>query len=432
MRTSFLLGILVFFWLCGGILLHSPSHATEGLDGANFEPVQAPAKDTEGPAMVSSPGNSSQKMGNDTAITILMTGDVMLGRGIDQIFSHPSDPVLYESYVKDARDYVALAVMKNGSITYPVDYEYVWGDALVELEKLAPDLRIINLETSITTSSNYWQGKGINYRMHPTNAQTLTAAKIDYCTLANNHVLDWGYEGFIETLTVLESLKISYSGGGRTRGEAELPAIFEVAGKGRVIIFSYGHQSSGIPSSWAATEKKPGLNLLPDYSEKSLQQIAKQVDLIHRPGDIIVFSIHWGGNWGYEIPERHKKFAHALIDQAGIDIIHGHSSHHVMGIEVYNDKLILYGCGDFLNDYEGIRGHEQYRGDLALMYLPTIDPVNGNLRQLTLLPTQTRNLKVNHANRKDADWLLSILNREGEELGTSVRRNIDPSFTLVW
>ncbi len=432
MRAFYLLGILIVFWFSESIFPQNPSLANEVLTSSNHGSFHDYQEAREKSSMESQVMKAPKDSGKDTTITLFMTGDVMLGRGIDQIFSHPSDPVLYESYVKDARDYVALAVMKNGSITYPVDYEYVWGDALVELEKLAPDLRIINLETSITTSSNYWQGKGINYRMHPTNAQTLTAAKIDYCTLANNHVLDWGYEGFIETLTVLESLKISYSGGGRTRGEAELPAIFEVAGKGRVIIFSYGHQSSGIPSSWAATEKKPGLNLLPDYSEKSLQRIAKQVTLLHRPGDIIVFSIHWGGNWGYEIPERHKKFAHALIDQAGVDIIHGQSSHHVMGIEVYNDKLILYGCGDFLNDYEGIRGHEQYRGDLALMYLPTIDPVNGNLQQLTLLPTQTRNLRINQANRKDAEWLLSILNREGEEFGTSVRQNIDSSFSLVW
>ena len=103
-----------------------------------------------------------------------------------------------------------------------------------------------------------------------------------------------------------------------------------------------------------------------------------------------------------------------------------------MGIEVYNNKLILYGSGDFLNDYEGIRGHEQYRGDLALMYLPTIDPSSGDLLQLTLIPTQTRNLKVNRANRIDSEWLLSLLNREGKQFGTSVSQNNDSSFTLVW
>jgi len=293
-------------------------------------------------------------------------------------------------------------------------------------------LRIINLETSITTSSKYWQGKGINYRMHPANSHSLTAARIDFCTLANNHILDWGYDGLTETLTVLESLGIQYSGGGRSAKEAVRPAILEVAGKGRVIIFSYGHQSSGIPASWAATENMPGVNLLPDFSEKTVLQIQQEVAQVKQQGDIAIISIHWGGNWGYDIPSKQKEFAHGLINQADIDIIHGHSSHHVKGVEVYNNKLILYGSGDFLNDYEGIRGHEHFRGDLALMYLASVDVSTGELLQVLMIPTQTRNLKVNRASEDDVRWLLSILNHEGKKLGTSVEQNRDSSFTLKW
>jgi poly-gamma-glutamate capsule biosynthesis protein CapA/YwtB (metallophosphatase superfamily) len=73
-------------------------------------------------------------------------------------------------------------------------------------------------------------------------------------------------------------------------------------------------------------------------------------------GDIVVASIHWGGNWGYRIPSAHIAFAHALIDKSQVDVIHGHSSHHPIGLEVYKGKLVIYGCGDFINDYEGISG----------------------------------------------------------------------------
>lgn len=76
---------------------------------------------------------------------------------------------------------------------------------------------------------------------------------------------------------------------------------------------------------------------------------------VRRPGDRVVLSLHWCGNWGYEIAREHRDFAHAVIDEAGIDLLHGHSSHHPMGIELYHGKAILYGCGDFLNDYEGNR-----------------------------------------------------------------------------
>lgn len=64
-------------------------------------------------------------------------------------------------------------------------------------------------------------------------------------------------------------------------------------------------------------------------------------------------ALGWG-NWGYGVTRRTREFAHELLDHAGVDLIHGHSSHHPLGIEVYRDKLILYGCGDFINDYEGI------------------------------------------------------------------------------
>ncbi len=140
-------------------------------------------------------------------ITIFLCGDVMTGRGIDQVLPHPSKPVLYEPYVKDAVDYVHLAERANGPIPKPVSHSYIWGDALDVLERMAPDLRIINLETSITTSEDYWRGKGINYRMHPQNAPCITAAKTDLCVLANNHVLDWGFAGLIETLETLKTAK---------------------------------------------------------------------------------------------------------------------------------------------------------------------------------------------------------------------------------
>ncbi|HER62854.1 MAG TPA: CapA family protein, partial [Desulfobacteraceae bacterium] len=310
-------------------------------------------------------------MKKNEAVTLFLAGDVMPGRGIDQILPHSVDPILYEPYVRDARDYVRLAEQVNGPFDKPVEPGYIWGDALAVLADVRPDLRIINLETSITTSSEYWL-KGINYRMHPENSGVLTAAGIDCCVLANNHVLDWGHGGLVETLQTLEREGIQQAGAGRSRARASLPAIFEVPGKGRVLVFAYGSTTSGIPREWAAAPESPGINLLPDLSIATAEEIGKTVAEVRQPGDIVVVSIHWGGNWGYGIPEEQRRFARLLIDGAGADLIHGHSSHHVKGIEVYRNKLILYGCGDFLNDYEGISGHEQFRADLTLMYFPRL------------------------------------------------------------
>ena len=365
-----------------------------------------------------------------TQIKIFLGGDVMTGRGIDQILPHPSEPFIPEFYLNDAREYVKLAEQANGSIPAPVSFSYIWGDALEEWERKAPDVKLINLETSITTSKDYWQGKGINYRMNPDNIPCLTAAKIDCCSLANNHVLDWGYSGLAETITTLKTAQIKTAGAGLNQQSAKTPAIIEVKGKGRAIVFSFGVTTSGIPVSWAADQDKPGVNLLPDLSRQTVQDIHKQVEQVKQTGDVVVASIHWGGNWGYEIPLEQIEFAHQLIDHAGIDLIHGHSSHHVQGIEIYRDRLIIYGCGDLINDYEGISGYEAFRDDLGLMYFATLDCSTGKLVNLAMIPTQIKLFRLQVASTLDLLWLKALLNREGSRFGTEVQWDHNKTLTL--
>ena len=354
----------------------------------------------------------------------------MTGRGIDQILPHPSDPFIPEAYLKDAREYVRLAEEANGSIPTPVSFSYIWGDALEEWERIAPDVKLINLETSITLSNDYWRGKGINYRMNPENIGCLTAAKIDCCSLANNHVLDWGYSGLVETITTLKAAQIKTAGAGLNLQSAETPAIMEVKGKGRAIAFSFGVTTSGIPVSWAAGKDKPGINLLPDLSEQTVRYIQKQVKQVKQPGDLVIASLHWGGNWGYEIPAQQIEFAHQLIDLAGVDLIHGHSAHHVKGIEIYRQCPIFYGCGDLLDDYEGIGGYEAFRDDLGLMYFATLDSSTGKLVNLQMIPTQIKRFRVQLASTEDLLWLREILNREGKKFGTQVQWDGNKTLTL--
>lgn len=368
---------------------------------------------------------------SSTYVTLFLCGDVMTGRGVDQLLPNSVDPVLYESYVKDAREYVRLAERENGSIKQPVSSDYVWGDALRVWKQVSPDLKIINLETSITNSNTPWPGKGINYRMHPENVNVLTSAGIDFCSLANNHVLDWGHQGLLETLSVLNEAGIANAGAGKNLNEAQEPAILN-SGKGRVIIFSYGSGTSGVPDSWAAENNKSGVNRLPDLQKETINKIASQIEAVKDSGDIVVFSVHWGSNWGYGVPSNQQDFAHRLIDNAGVDIIHGHSSHHPRGIEVYKNKLILYGAGDFINDYEGIGGHELYRGDLTLMYFPRIDPASGNLVSMKMVPMQIKKIRLRNASKSDTKWLKKVLNEQGQNFGTSIEINEDGSYSLQW
>lgn len=367
-----------------------------------------------------------------SSLTLFLSGDVMPGRGIDQILPHPSSPRLYEPYVSHAGDYVALAESTNGPLPRPVSYEYIWGDSLDMLEQMSPDIRVINLETSITTSDAYWKGKGINYRMNPGNIPCITAAGIDCCLLANNHVLDWGYPGLDDTLKTLHAAGIQTCGAGNTLQEAHQPAIFSVGSKGRVLIFSFGHGSSGIPPEWAATDKRAGVALLDNLSDSAVQEIATMVRAVRASRDIVVASIHWGGNWGYAVPGEQRLFAHRLIDEAGVDLVHGHSSHHPKGIEVYREKPIIYGCGDLLNDYEGISGYETYRGELSLMYFPTMDPASGKLVRFELIPTLVRRFRLNRPSQQDISWMADLLNREGRNFGTRAEFTDGETLRLFW
>jgi poly-gamma-glutamate capsule biosynthesis protein CapA/YwtB (metallophosphatase superfamily) len=365
------------------------------------------------------------------SLRLFLCGDVMTGRGIDQVLPHPVNPILYEPYVRDAREYVALAEKANGPIPRPLSVDYIWGDALRELDRTEADLRIVNLETAITSAETPWPEKGIHYRMHPQNIGCLTSAKITACALANNHVLDWGYDGLSETLKSLDAAGIAHAGAGNDAEEAMRPAVLDTAGGGRLLVFSFGLRGSGIPQEWKATSIFPGVNLLNDLSKATAARVANQVRAHQQPGDLIIASIHWGSNWGYEISRDQIVFAHRLIEE-GIAIVHGHSSHHVKALEVFKDRLILYGCGDFLTDYEGISGYEMFRGDLALMYLVNVDPQNGQLVSGRLVPLQMRRFRLERAWAADAKWLCNLLNELSVQFGTGARLEKDNSFTLEW
>ncbi|GAB2761813.1 CapA family protein [Salinimicrobium soli] len=352
-------------------------------------------------------------------IKLFLCGDVMLGRGIDQAMQHSVDPVIYESYVKDARDYIKLAEKVNGTIGIPVAHKYIWGEALKKWKEEAPDFRLINLETSITTNEEPWPRKGIHYRMHPKNIEALKVAEIDHCSLANNHVLDWGREGLLETLKTLKEADFSFSGAGENYQAALKPSVLKM-GKKELLVFSFGSRSSGIPPDWAAKKEISGVNYIENLSAEEQKKVVEEVKKFSSAEDLVVFSIHWGRNWGYEIPSAQKEFAHRLIDGAGVDIVFGHSSHHPLGIEVYKNKLIIYGAGDFFNDYEGISGMEQFRGELTLMYFPEMEVSTGNLIALKMIPLEIKNFQLKKASKKDIEWIYKTLQRESTKLGATL------------
>lgn len=352
-------------------------------------------------------------------VTLFLCGDVMLARGIDQILAHPCDPTLYEPHMTDARDYVALAEEVSGEIPRGVPPAYPWGDALAILDAARPDVRIINLETAITRRGEPDREKAIHYRVSPDNAAAIAAARVDVAVLGNNHVLDWGVAGLEDTLDVLDQLGVARCGAGRDATEAARPAVLELPNGVRVVVFSLGSSDAGVPPWWFAETGSPGVNGVAALGDEAARRLRHAIEPFRRPHTLIVLSIHWGPNWGFAVEATHRRFAHRMIDDAGVDVVHGHSSHHVKGIEVHHGRPILYGCGDLLTDYEGITGNETYRGDLGLMYFATFGD-DGALAKLDMVPTRMHRLRITEAGPTETRWLATTLARCGEALGTSV------------
>lgn len=357
-------------------------------------------------------------------IRLLLCGDVMLGRGIDQVLPHPGDPALPASLPRgrDAGLFVALAALYNGAIPAGRGWDYVWGDALAIFDSLQADLRIVNLETAITARGAPWPNKPVHYRMHPLNVAALRAARIDCCALANNHTLDFGPQGLVDTLDALDAAGLGHAGAGRERRQAAAPAVLELPGQGRVLVFSFAVPSSGCPTAWAATAGRPGINLI-GLEDRWFAFVRDAVAAAARPEDFVVASIHWGDNYMWGVTPAERAFARRLIDEARVDLVHGHSAHHARGMEVHDGRLVLYGCGDLINDYEGIlkRPHRiALHPDLGLVYLARYDRASRRLLSLEMRPTTVRRLQVCRAGAAAARRLAARLSREGQTLGTRV------------
>ena len=364
--------------------------------------------------------------------TLWLAGDVMTGRGIDQAMTHPCSPELYEGWVRDAREYLKLAEKVHGHIPVPVPPEHIWGEALAAIAEQQPDLRLVNLETAITTHGHPWPAKGIHYRMHPQHVNALQAARIDVCSLANNHAMDWGTDGLRETLQVLQGAEIRTAGAGTDLAAAQAPAVWHAPSGERWLVFAWASSDSGVPKPWQATPQAPGIQTLNTLDEHSALQLADTVARYRQPGDRVIVSLHWGSNWGWEVPAEQQQFAHRLIAWNVADLVHGHSSHHPRPIEVYQGKLILYGCGDLINDYEGIGGHGPDDPGISPLYFAQLSRHTGQLLRLDIQPWQLKKFRLTRADVHQQQAFLAQFNAQCAPYKTRLQVQPDGTWTLAW
>lgn len=248
---------------------------------------------------------------NENSINIGLTGDVMIGRGVNAMISSKG-------------------------------YVYPWGNTMALLKHT--DINIINLEAALT-NSNKKVFKTFNFKATPDRIKTLTEAGITLVNLANNHILDFSQEGLIETIQTLDEAGIKHVGAGRSDAEAALGCVLT---RSNISIGVLGFTDN--EPGWKATASGSGINYIDVLNGGDRDRAKHLIAELRKQADIVIISIHWGPNMKAEPDQEVVDFAHEMIE-AGADIIHGHSAHNFQGIELYRHKFILYDTGDFVDDY---------------------------------------------------------------------------------
>lgn len=244
---------------------------------------------------------------------------------------------------------------------------------------------------------------------------------MDYVGLANNHVLDFGVQGMEETVRVVGNAGLKWAGAGVDEEEARRPAVLHLlrqdGGEYNIHVWA----ASDHPREWG---RIPGFHLI-DYTSSTrdrLKKLSTRSSDEGNPADLKIFSIHWGPNYTWHPSPEIRSVAHFLIDSCSIDIIHGHSSHHVQGVEVYHNKLIIYGCGDFIDDYAV---NTEYRNDLGAVRRVVVAEEEGGglkVRRLEVVPTRIERFqaRVAEMGSEEYEWVCGKVGQLSLELGTGV------------
>lgn len=308
-------------------------------------------------------------------ITIGLAGDVMIGRGVN-------------------------AAISNKGYVYP------WGDVLQLLK--STDINIINLEAALTHSDKR-VFKTFNFKATPDKVKTLTEASITAVNLANNHILDFSEEGLVETIKALDGANIKHVGAGMNEEEAQKPVVLS---KKDIRIGILGFTDN--EARWKAGAFSSGTNYISIYSKEDCNKALIAIAKLRKETDFVIVSIHWGPNMNEEPDKHFIDFAHAMIDQ-GADVIHGHSAHNFQGIEVYNDRLILYDTGDFVDDYAV---DPILKNDHSFFFKVTAS--KQRLEKLELIPVLISNYQVNLATDQNYKWSIKRMQYLSAKFGTKV------------
>lgn len=318
--------------------------------------------------------------------TLGFTGDVMFGRIVDER-------------------------QRNRPVTA------VWGDLLERFEEL--DGLFVNLECCLSTRGRPWRrtNRPFHFRANPDWAvPALRQAGVDWANLANNHLLDFEEPALLDTLNVLDEGGIRRSGAGRDRREARAPATVDVG----ELTVGFVSLTDNTPE-YAAGPDSPGVAHL-DLDPEDRDDLAVARTMLDRAResdpDLLVASLHWGPNKVTTPFESHERWGRWLLSE-GVDVVHGHSAHVFKAVENRDEGLLLYDCGDFVDDYVI---DDELRNDRSFLFELTVDDA-GTPTELRLVPVEIEGGAVHRATGDVARWCRETMVERSQGYGTRYERD---------
>jgi poly-gamma-glutamate synthesis protein (capsule biosynthesis protein) len=316
-------------------------------------------------------------------LTLLLAGDAMLGRGVNEVMLHDGPAYPFES----------LAPFTNTA-----------------------DLFFANLECAITARKSIYSGprKHFYFCADPIAAESLVYAGVDLVSLANNHALDADYDGLLDTLKILDEKGIAHVGAGADLDAACRPAILSAHGISIGVLGYCNHQQD-----FAATAIKPGIHYVNFSDQHSISNMLQEISLLAGQTDHVVVSLHWQPNWVIQIDKLYRRLARNFTE-AGARIVWGHSPHHFQGVEWINSNAVIYSSGGLVDDY-------------------ATDPVFGNDRQLLFELTLSKQkleqlrahpVKLHYAHTQMAEggarrWIVQQFTRMCHDVGSEIIEHYD-------
>ena len=253
---------------------------------------------------------SKKKLVDEKPITLLFVGDIMLDRGVENI---------WQNYQNS---------------------RYPFLNVVDEIRKA--DIAFANLEGSISENGKNQKIK-YSFRFDPSSVEGLKFAGFDVLSLANNHSFDWGREALEDTVNILRGNDILPVGAGINYLEANSPAIKNVAGE-KIAFFAYENIEPNSKYDEATKD-------LAGKSSFNLERVKNEISAIKqlKIADMAIVSMHWGEEYQLRSNKFQQEIGRALVE-AGADIIIGHHPHVIQEIERYKNGWIAYSLGNFIFD----------------------------------------------------------------------------------